>query len=288
MSLSKCHPEAAFAEGKPAHPALLALLWSAALALCAWPCVGAAIVPLVSEVNASPLLTEAVVTPSASCDHWLKWEMNDLPKARHLKVTFYLEMIWLYVLHGAAEADWKGTMVDRKEAVPLLDHLAEAGLVLTPNVSSERLSSPRSRPFVHAAACPPQWLPASPAGEPAAAAGSASTDAAAALAALTATAATALALALAAALAALATTLTAAATVAAGTALAAAVALAAALATALAALAAAIAALAADTAAAVAFTALAAAWSALAPVATLAVAAAPFSAGVGHTRLGRL
>ena len=160
MSLSKCHPEAAFAKGKSAHPALLTLLWSAALVLGARPCVGAATVPLVSEVNASPPcnwgLAEAVVTPSASCVHWLKWEINDLPKAVHLKVTFYLEMICLYVLHGAAEAGWQATMVDRKEAAPLLDHRAVAGPVLTPNVNSEGLST---RPFVRGGACPPQWLP---------------------------------------------------------------------------------------------------------------------------------
>ena len=97
-----------------------------------------------------------MVTPSASCVHWLKWEINDLPKAVHLKVTFYLEMICLYVLHGAAEAGWQATMVDRKEAAPLLDHRAVAGPVLTPNVNSEGLST---RPFVRGGACPPQWLP---------------------------------------------------------------------------------------------------------------------------------
>ena len=55
MSLSKCHPEAAFAKDKPAHPALLALLWSAALVLGAWPCVGAATVSLVSDPPPQPL-----------------------------------------------------------------------------------------------------------------------------------------------------------------------------------------------------------------------------------------
>ena len=56
-------------------------------------------------------------------------------------MTFYLEMIWLYVLHGAPEADWAAIMVDRKEALPFLDHLAEARLVLTPNVNSEGLAA---------------------------------------------------------------------------------------------------------------------------------------------------
>ena len=55
MSLSKCHPEAAFAKGKPAHPALLALLWSAALMLGARTCVGAVIVSLVSDPPPQPL-----------------------------------------------------------------------------------------------------------------------------------------------------------------------------------------------------------------------------------------
>ena len=50
-------------------------------------------------------------------------------------------MIWLYVLHGAPEADWAAIMVDRKEALPFLDHLAEARLVLTPNVNSEGLAA---------------------------------------------------------------------------------------------------------------------------------------------------
>eukprot|EP00964_Phaeocystis_antarctica_P126414 scaffold90114_cov69-Phaeocystis_antarctica.AAC.1 len=79
----------------PAHPALLALLCSAALVLSAWPWVGASIVPLVSDPPPQPLpawqcnaqdgsvtqdgvivgasipcnwgLTEAAATPSASC-----------------------------------------------------------------------------------------------------------------------------------------------------------------------------------------------------------------------------
>ena len=58
MSLSKCHPEAAFAKGNPAHSALLALLWSAALVLGARPCVGAAVVWLVSDPPPQPLSAE--------------------------------------------------------------------------------------------------------------------------------------------------------------------------------------------------------------------------------------
>ena len=44
------------AKGKPAHPALLALLCSAALVLGAWPCVvGASIVSFVSDPPPQPL-----------------------------------------------------------------------------------------------------------------------------------------------------------------------------------------------------------------------------------------
>ena len=56
-------------------------------------------------------------------------------------MTFYLEMIWLYVLHGAAEADWNATVVDRAEALPFLDHLAEARAVLEANTDSEELAA---------------------------------------------------------------------------------------------------------------------------------------------------
>ena len=63
---------------------------------------------------------------------------------------------WLYMLHGAAEADWTATVIDRKEAVPLP---AEARLVLRPDASSEGLSSWKLRPFVRGGACPSQWLP---------------------------------------------------------------------------------------------------------------------------------
>ena len=42
---------------------------------------------------------------------------------------------------------------------PFLDHLAEAHLVLRPDVNSEGLSSWKPRPFVRGGACPSQWLP---------------------------------------------------------------------------------------------------------------------------------
>ena len=95
LSPNKCLPEATLTKSKPAHPALLALLCSAALVLGAWPCVGAATVSLVSDPPPQPLLawqcnvqdgrvtqggvlvdaslpchwglTEAAATPSASC-----------------------------------------------------------------------------------------------------------------------------------------------------------------------------------------------------------------------------
>ena len=52
---NKCLSEAALAKGKPAHPALLALLCSAALVLGAWPWVGASIGSLVSGPPPQPL-----------------------------------------------------------------------------------------------------------------------------------------------------------------------------------------------------------------------------------------
>ena len=57
------------------------------------------------------------------------------------QVTFYLEMIWLYVLHGDSrlglglEAD----SIDPEEVVPFLDHLAEARAVLEADADSEEL-----------------------------------------------------------------------------------------------------------------------------------------------------
>eukprot|EP00964_Phaeocystis_antarctica_P113829 scaffold77816_cov63-Phaeocystis_antarctica.AAC.2 len=73
MSLSKCHPEAAFAKGNPAHSALLALLWSAALVLGARPCVGTAVVWLVSDPPPQPLSAEKASVneePGAAAGRW--------------------------------------------------------------------------------------------------------------------------------------------------------------------------------------------------------------------------
>ena len=50
-------------------------------------------------------------------------------EAGRLEVTFYLEMSWLYVLHGAPTTDWDAPTVDAREAAPYLDHLAEARAV---------------------------------------------------------------------------------------------------------------------------------------------------------------
>jgi hypothetical protein len=41
----------------------------------------------------------------------------ELVEAGHLEVTFYLEMSWLYVLHGALETEWDAS-VDGDEEVP--------------------------------------------------------------------------------------------------------------------------------------------------------------------------
>ena len=48
-----------------------------------------------------------------------------LVEAGHFEVTFYLEMSWLYVLHGAAE-DAKSATVARDEPLPFLAHLKTA------------------------------------------------------------------------------------------------------------------------------------------------------------------
>ena len=53
----------------------------------------------------------------------------ELVEAGHFEVTFYLEMSWLYVLHGAPATDWDAPTVDAREAAPYLDHLAEARAV---------------------------------------------------------------------------------------------------------------------------------------------------------------
>ena len=50
----------------------------------------------------------------------------ELVEAGHFEVTFYLEMSWLYVLHGAAETNWEAAAVDLDKAAPYLDHLARA------------------------------------------------------------------------------------------------------------------------------------------------------------------
>ena len=47
-------------------------------------------------------------------------------EAGHFELTFYLEMSWLYVLHGALETDWDAATVDPDKAAPYLDHLAKA------------------------------------------------------------------------------------------------------------------------------------------------------------------
>ena len=41
-------------------------------------------------------------------------------------MTFYLEVMWHYVLHGAPESEWDAPIVDPTVAVPFLSHLAEA------------------------------------------------------------------------------------------------------------------------------------------------------------------
>ena len=57
-------------------------------------------------------------------------------------MTFYLEMIWLYVLHGAEEMpEWNATSTDSVKALPFLDHLEEKRAVLAANADSEELAA---------------------------------------------------------------------------------------------------------------------------------------------------
>ena len=44
----------------------------------------------------------------------------DLVEAGHLEVTFYLEMSWFYVLHGAAETEWGASIHGDEEVLPPL------------------------------------------------------------------------------------------------------------------------------------------------------------------------
>eukprot|EP00964_Phaeocystis_antarctica_P102079 scaffold67490_cov55-Phaeocystis_antarctica.AAC.4 len=122
------------AKGKPAHPALLALLCSAALVLGAWPCVGASIdVPFVSDLSPQPLsvwqcnaqdgsVTQGGVVVDVSgaareagIDYHAPSALRSTPKETYqwnieLVEAGHLEVIWLYVLHGTPEADWAATM----------------------------------------------------------------------------------------------------------------------------------------------------------------------------------
>ena len=61
-----------------------------------------------------------------------QWILEQV-EAGHFEVTFYLEMIWRYVLHCAPEADWTAVTIDRKEAAPFLDHLVKERLLLRAN-----------------------------------------------------------------------------------------------------------------------------------------------------------
>ena len=44
----------------------------------------------------------------------------ELVEAGHLEVTFYLEMTWLYVLHGVAETEWDASVDGDEEVLPPL------------------------------------------------------------------------------------------------------------------------------------------------------------------------
>ena len=44
----------------------------------------------------------------------------ELVEAGHLEVTFYLEVMWHYVLHGAAETEWGASIHGDEEVLPPL------------------------------------------------------------------------------------------------------------------------------------------------------------------------
>ena len=57
-------------------------------------------------------------------------------------MTFYLEMIWLYVLHAAEEMpEWNATAIDPIKPLPFLDHLEEKRSVLAANADLEELAA---------------------------------------------------------------------------------------------------------------------------------------------------
>jgi len=67
----------------------------------------------------------------------------ELVEAGHFEVTFYVEMIWYYLLHGAPEADWDpAAMVDRKDVAPFLSHLKKARSLRQANGDRRSLVAP--------------------------------------------------------------------------------------------------------------------------------------------------
>jgi hypothetical protein len=66
----------------------------------------------------------------------------ELIEAGHFEVTFYLEMIWLYVLHAAEEMpEWNATAINPIKPLPFLDHLEEKRSVLAANADLEELAA---------------------------------------------------------------------------------------------------------------------------------------------------
>jgi hypothetical protein len=68
----------------------------------------------------------------------------ELVEAGHFEVTYYLEMIWLYVLHGAPESDWEAAAVALDKAAPYLDHLAGARKLFEADTAKSGASERRS------------------------------------------------------------------------------------------------------------------------------------------------
>ena len=96
-----------------------------------------------------------------------QWILEQV-EAGHFEVTFYLEMIWRYVLHCAPEADWTAVTIDRKEAAPFLDHLVKERLLLRANADYDEqrrsLDAPlEPSPEPEAPLMPPPHSPPPPA-----------------------------------------------------------------------------------------------------------------------------
>ena len=108
------------AEAKPAHPALLALLCSAALVLGAWPCLGASIVSLVSDPPPQPLSAWQMEKVGASFPpQWLPVLLGFHGTASSQKATGHV------LAHLAMLSTASGWVIPSHGEVPLSSHEAK-------------------------------------------------------------------------------------------------------------------------------------------------------------------